>query len=78
MIEQRNDLEDQRRIEAEVNATIKLIMGAMEELAAMQPAQGAHPVSFNDARNRVIRKVWNLAKECIRYGSRSIQHDESN
>lgn len=63
--------EEQRRIEAEVNATIKLLMGVMEELTTMEPQQ---PVAFNDIRNQVIRKVWNLAKECIRYGARSVQH----
>jgi hypothetical protein len=70
--------DEQKRVEAEVNATIKLIMGVMEELAALDPEQVSEPVVFNDVRNRVIRRVWNLAKECIRYGSRSVQHDESN
>lgn len=64
--------EDQRRIEAEVNATIKLLMGVMEQLSAMDPHQGSQPVAFNELRNQVIRRVWNLAKECIRYGSRGV------
>lgn len=67
--------EEQKRIEAEVNATIKLLMGTMEELAALDPAEVSHPVQFNELRNQVIRRVWNLAKECIRYGARSVQPD---
>lgn len=66
--------EEQRRIEAEVNATIKQLMGVMEQLASSDPRQGSQPVSFNDLRNQVIRRVWNLAKECIRYGAREVQH----
>jgi len=65
--------EEQRRIEAEVNATIKLLMGVMEQLSAQDPRQGSQPVAFNDLRNQVIRRVWNLAKECIRYGAREVQ-----
>lgn len=65
--------ESQQRIEAEVNATIKQLMGVMEQLAGMDPAEVAQPVVFNDLRNQVIRRVWNLAKECIRYGAREVQ-----
>lgn len=68
--------EDQRRIEAEVNATIKLLMGTMEELAALDPMTGSQPVFFNELRNQVIRRVWNLAKECIRYGSKGVQSQQ--
>jgi nitrogen-specific signal transduction histidine kinase len=64
--------EDQKRIEAEVNATIKLLMGTMEELAAQHPYDASLPGVFNDVRNQVIRRVWNLAKECIRYGASSV------
>lgn len=64
--------DEQRRIESEVNATIKLVMGAMEQLAAMDPSEAAQPVLFNGVRNQVIRRVWNLAKECIRYGAREV------
>lgn len=65
--------DEQRRIEAEVNATIKLLMATMEELAALDPVEVSQPVMFNDLRNQVIRRVWNLAKECIRYGARGVQ-----
>jgi hypothetical protein len=67
--------EDQRRIEAEVNATIKLLMATMEQLASMPPSEGAQPKVFNELRNQVIRRVWNLAKECIRYGARGVQSE---
>jgi len=66
--------EDQKRIEAEVNATIKLLMGAMEQLAAQDPREVAQPYAFNDLRNQVIRRVWNLAKECIRYGAHGVHY----
>jgi len=64
---------DRRRLEAEVNATIKLLMGVMEDLIAIDPATLSSPMAFNDIRNQVIRKVWNLSKECIRYGASSVQ-----
>lgn len=64
--------DDQRRIEAEVNATIKLLMGTLEQLAATPPG-ATTPMQFNELRNQVIRRVWNLAKECIRYGSKGVQ-----
>jgi hypothetical protein len=63
---------EQQRIEAEVNATIKLLMGTMEELAATEPHLAARPEVFNTIRNQVIRRVWNLAKECIRYGTHGV------
>jgi hypothetical protein len=63
-------------VEQEVNATVKLIMSTLEELAAMPPASASDPALFNDKRNRIIRKVWNLAKECIRYGASTVQPDE--
>lgn len=62
-------------IEAEVNATIKLIMATMEELASLPPELAGDPVAFNDRRHLVIRKIWNLTKECMRYGARSVQSD---
>lgn len=64
--------DEQKRIEAEVNATIKLLMASMEQLAALDPVQASHPVMFNELRNQVIRRVWNLAKECIRHGTRGV------
>lgn len=66
--------DEQKRIEAEVNATIKLLMGTMEQLAAQDPYQASQPGAFNELRNQVIRRVWNLAKECIRYGASEV-HD---
>jgi hypothetical protein len=65
---------DQQALESEVKATIKLIMSTMEELAAMPPAVASDPATFNEVRNRVIRKLWNLSKECIRYGASTVQH----
>ena len=63
-------------IEAEVNATVKLIMAAMEDLAALPPEVAGDPVVFNQRRHQVIRKIWNLTKECMRYGASTVQPDE--
>jgi len=63
-------------IEAEVNATIKLIMASMEELASLPPEVAGDPIVFNDRRHLVIRKIWNLTKECMRYGASSVQPDQ--
>lgn len=60
-------------VEAEVNSTIKLVMGVMEELASMAPIEAADPIGFNERRHKVIRKLWNLSKECIRYGTVQVQ-----
>lgn len=60
-------------VEQEVNATIKLVMLAMEELASLPPHVAAEPSEFNERRNVVIRKIWNLAKECMRYGASTVQ-----
>lgn len=65
--------ERRTEVEHEVNATIKLVMFTMEELAATPPHLAAEPTYFNDRRNAVIRKIWNLAKECMRYGASTVQ-----
>jgi len=64
---------EQHELESEVKATIKLVMTTMEELASMPPAEAGSPLAFNERRNRVIRKLWNLSKECIRYGASTVQ-----
>lgn len=63
-------------IEAEVNATVKLLMAEMEDLASLPPELAGDPIAFNDRRNLVIRKIWNMAKECMRYGAAKVQPDE--
>ena len=70
------DQDHKEIVEQEVNATVKLIMSTMEEMAALPPIQASNPALFNDKRNRIIRKVWNLAKECIRYGASTVQPNE--
>ncbi len=65
--------DNKKLVEAEVNATIKLVMTAMEELAAKDPSEAAKPTEFNELRNAVIRKIWNLSRECIRYGVSTVQ-----
>lgn len=65
--------ERRTEVEHEVNATIKLVMLTMEELAVQPPHLASEPGYFNDRRNAVIRKIWNLAKECMRYGASTVQ-----
>lgn len=68
-----NPNEHKQVVEHEVNATVKLIMASMEELAALPPHEASRPDFFNEKRNRIIKKVWNLAKECMKYGASSVQ-----
>lgn len=65
--------EQRTAVENEVNATIKLVMVSLEEMAALPPELAADPGYFNERRNSVIRKIWNLAKECMRYGALAVQ-----
>lgn len=75
MLPELRQRQQRTEIEAEVNATIKLIMATMEELAALPPVLAGEPVAFNERRHQVIRKIWNLTKECMRYGARTVQPD---
>ena len=70
------DPQDRRAVEAEVNSTIKLVMSVMEELASLPPDQAAQPMFFNQQRHTVIRKIWNLSKECILYGAVTVQSEQ--
>lgn len=63
-------------VEYEVSAVIKLVMSEMERLAGLDPSEASEPIEFNQTRQRVIKKIWNLSKECIRYGAISVQRDE--
>jgi hypothetical protein len=64
-------------LEYETNATVKMVMLEMERLAAADPAIASEPQAFNTVRHAVIRKIWNLVKEAVRYGvSSSVQRDE--
>lgn len=66
----------EEELRAEVNATIKLIMHEMERLADLPPHEANEPVAFNRARHTLIRKIWNLSKECMRYGALAVQRDQ--
>lgn len=65
--------EQRQAVENEVNATIKLVMVTMEEMASLPPELASDPAYFNERRIGLIRKVWNLAKECMRYGASTVQ-----
>ena len=69
-------ISDRKHLENEVNATIKAVMLVCEELAALPPEIASQPETFNATRHALIRRIWNLAKECISYGATSVQHDE--
>lgn len=68
--------EHRLKIEKDVNATVKLVMLEMERFASLPPEVANEPMRFNETRHQVIRKIWNLAKECIRYGARTVQREE--
>lgn len=76
MLPELRQRQQRSEVEAEVNATIKLIMAVMEDLAALPPEVAGDPVVFNERRHQVIRKIWNLSKECMRYGASTVQPDE--
>lgn len=59
-------------VEREVSATIKFVMSELERLASLPPEVACEPVAFNRARHLVIRKLWTLSKECIRYGAGTV------
>lgn len=50
-------------LDRETNALIKLILSDMEELAAMAPAEAAHPYELEQRRTRVIRRIWRLTRD---------------
>lgn len=62
--------------EAEVSAAVKAVLLEMEHLASLPPEEANEPTAFNDARRRVIRRLWALAKEGIQYGARSVQRSQ--
>jgi hypothetical protein len=57
-----------KQLEAEAQATIKLIMVEMETLASQPPAQACEPDAFNERRRRVVRKIWGLFKLALQAG----------
>jgi hypothetical protein len=65
-----------QQLEKECNSAIKLILLEMETLAALPPEQASSPVVFNERRERVIRKVWGLFKECLVYDPGEVQRNE--
>lgn len=58
------------QLEADVNALIKLMLSELENFAAMDPAEAAEPVRFNEIRNNVMRRQWAVVKQAIQYGQR--------
>jgi hypothetical protein len=59
-----------RQLEADVNATLRLVLCEMEELAQLDPLEATEVYSFDDRRRRVFRRVWDLFKEAIHYDPR--------
>jgi hypothetical protein len=55
------------QIERETNATIKLILFHMEQLAELEPRDAVEPYAFEARRQVVMRKVWTLVKQCMKH-----------
>lgn len=58
------------QLEKECNSTVKLVLLEMEALAALPPEQAGEPYAFQERRQRVVRKIWLLFKECMLNGTR--------
>lgn len=54
-------MKTERDLQAEVSATIKLVLTEMEDLAVMAP-EDAYPYAYEERRQRVMKKIWNLYK----------------
>lgn len=52
------------QLEKECNSTIKFVLIEMETLAALPPAIASDPYTFQERRQRVVRRLWALFKEC--------------
>lgn len=65
------DAADQKVIDKEANATLKLVLSHMEQLASMAPEFAAEPYAYEERRQQVMRKIWNLVKLCVRHGNQS-------
>lgn len=66
---------EQEAFEREVSSGVKQILHEMEHMAALPPEEANEPVAFNDARRRVIRQVWHIAREAVRYGAQQLQRN---
>lgn len=47
-----------KKLEAESNALIKLLLTEMEELAALQPDQACEPYALEARKKRIRRRLW--------------------
>jgi len=57
------------QLEKECNSTVKLVLIEMETLAAMPPEVASDPYEFQERRQRVVRRIWSLFKECMTYAN---------
>lgn len=62
------ELADQQLIDKEANATLKLVLSHMEGLASLDPKFACEPYAYEERRQQVMRKIWNLVKLCVRHG----------
>ena len=59
-----------QQLEKDANALVKLLLFEMEYLAATDAEVAAEPYAFDERRRRMVRKIWNLVKECLAYDPR--------
>jgi hypothetical protein len=57
------------QLEAEVRATVKLIMTDLEALRD-EPDAGVRAVYWDESRRRIMRQVWALFRACMADGVR--------
>ena len=63
-------MRSRQQLEKECSRVIKLLLGHMEELAGLPPAQAAHPLLLEERRREIIRAIWNLFKLAVTYDPR--------
>ena len=61
-----------QQIEKDVGALVKFVMSEIERVAAMPPDQAGHPYHLEQTRSRLIRKIWDVSKECLAHDSSSV------
>jgi len=47
----------------DVNALIKYVLTAMEELASMPPEEAGDPYVFQERRQQMVKRVWRTFKD---------------
>lgn len=57
------------RLYKQVQLSIKAVLCEAEALARMDPKDACNPVTFDGYRKRIVRRLWELYKHAVDYGS---------